>query len=107
MPRDRPARAGREGLDVAWLHAEVLEPIFDVSRPDDGRLEVASELVPIADLTSRCDADGGALFLLHTPTLAQIVEVADRREVMPPKATYFDPKPRSGVFLRSMGRNPV
>ena len=26
--------------------------------------------------------------------------VAERGEVMPPKTTYFDPKPRSGVFLR-------
>jgi len=28
------------------------------------------------------------------------VDVADRGEHMPAKATYFDPKPQSGLFLR-------
>jgi len=30
----------------------------------------------------------------------KIIEVADAGEVMPPKATYFEPKPCTGIFLR-------
>ena len=41
--------------------------------------------------------------MLAPPTCAQIMEVADRGEVMEAKSTYFDPKPRSGVFLRFPG----
>jgi uncharacterized protein (DUF1015 family) len=54
----------------------------------------------LTDLTEACDEDGGALFVLRPPTLEQLIEVADRGEVMPPKTTYFDPKPFAGIFLR-------
>jgi len=99
VPRDRPTVPGRGGLDVTWLHEQVLEPFFDVRQPDDPRLEVATELEPIPELTERCDFDAGALFILHAPEIRRLVEVADRHEVIPPKATFFDPKPASGVFL--------
>ena len=99
-PRRGGGGAGREALDVTWLHEDVLEPVFSVRAPDDPRLELVPDLVPLAEVASRCDADGGVLFALAPPTLGQVVEVAERGEVMPPKTTYFDPKPRSGVFLR-------
>jgi uncharacterized protein (DUF1015 family) len=100
VPRDRLETPGRDGLDVTWLHERVLDPVFGIRDPDDVRLEVATELVPVSELTGRCDADGGILFLLHAPGLDRLVEVSDRHEVIPPKATFFDPKPASGVFLQ-------
>jgi uncharacterized protein (DUF1015 family) len=33
-------------------------------------------------------------------TIQQLMAVADARRVMPPKSTWFDPKVRSGLFLR-------
>ena len=41
----------------------------------------------------------GALFLLTAPTHDELIEVAERGEVMPPKSTYIEPKPRAGIFL--------
>jgi uncharacterized protein (DUF1015 family) len=32
--------------------------------------------------------------------MEELMAVADAGEVMPPKSTCFDPKPRSGLFLR-------
>lgn len=101
------ALSGRAGLDVVRLHSEILEPVFGVSTTDRARLELVSELVPVEELAARCDADAGALFVLSPPTLAAVAEIADRGEVMPPKATYFHPKPRSGVFLRFEGVSPL
>ena len=37
---------------------------------------------------------------LAPPSLDLLIDVADRGEVMPPKTTYFDPKPCAGIFLR-------
>ena len=48
----------------------------------------------------RCDADGGALFTLAPPRLEALTLLADAGEVMPPKTTYFKPKPCTGIFLR-------
>jgi uncharacterized protein (DUF1015 family) len=51
-------------------------------------------------LARACDHDGGVLFAMRPPALQELIEVADRGEVMPPKTTFFAPKPYAGVFLR-------
>jgi uncharacterized protein (DUF1015 family) len=44
-----------------------------------------------------------AAVLLRPATVAQITDMAHRREQMPPKTTYFTPKPRTGMVFRPMG----
>jgi uncharacterized protein (DUF1015 family) len=92
--------AGVASLDVSRLHREVLEPIFGFGEAGDPGLEFVSDAVPVDEITRRVDEDGGAVFTLMPPTFDQFVDVADRHEQMPAKATYFDPKPQSGLFLR-------
>ena len=99
-PERGETAVGVESLDVSRLHREVLEPIFGFGESGDPNLEFVSDAVPIDELTRRVDEDGGAAFTLMPPTFDQFVEVADRHEQMPAKATYFDPKPQSGLFLR-------
>jgi uncharacterized protein (DUF1015 family) len=48
----------------------------------------------------RCDVDRGVLFTLAPPPPESLTEVADAGEVMPPKTTYFEPKPAAGIFMR-------
>lgn len=91
---------GAAGLDIAVLNADVLEPLLGVGAQAASRLEIAPAFTSLTELTQRCDQDGGALFVLRPPTLDQLMDVADRGEVMPPKTTYFDPKPYAGIFLR-------
>jgi uncharacterized protein (DUF1015 family) len=100
MPERGETAVGVESLDVSRLHREVLEPIFGFGESGDPSLEFVSDAVPIEELTRRVDEDGGAAFTLMPPTFDQFVDVADRHEQMPAKATYFDPKPQSGLFLR-------
>jgi uncharacterized protein (DUF1015 family) len=92
--------AGVGSLDVSRLHRLVLEPIFGFGPSGDPGLEFVSDAVPVDELTGRVDGDRGAAFTLVPPTFDQFVDVADRKEQMPAKATYFDPKPQSGLFLR-------
>ncbi|HEY5421349.1 MAG TPA: hypothetical protein VIL10_11480, partial [Marmoricola sp.] len=56
--------------------------------------------LPVEALTAACDGDNGLLVTLAPPSLDLLIDVADRGEVMPPKTTYFDPKPCAGIFLR-------
>jgi uncharacterized protein (DUF1015 family) len=91
---------GASGLDVTLLNDLVLEPLLGSAAQAAPRLQIAAAPSPQADLTEACDADGGALFVLRPPSLDQLTDVADRGEVMPPKTTYFDPKPYAGIFLR-------
>ena len=41
--------------------------------------------------------------LLRPATVAQIADTGHRRERMPPKTTYFFPKPRTGFVFRDLG----
>ncbi len=107
VPGPDETSVGVESLDVSRLHREVLEPIFGFGEAGDPGLEFVSDAVPLEELTGRVDEDGGAVFTLMPPTFDQFVEVADRHEQMPAKATYFDPKPQSGLFLRLEEGDPT
>jgi uncharacterized protein (DUF1015 family) len=48
------------------------------------------------------DDEGQAAFLLRPVTVAQIDEWANARRRMPPKTTFFSPKPRTGMVFRSL-----
>jgi len=107
VPGQGETGTGVESLDVSRLHRLVLEPIFGFGEAGDPGLEFVSDAVPIEELTRRVDEDGGAAFTLMPPTFDQFVEVADRNDQMPAKATYFDPKPQSGLFLRISGDDEI
>ncbi|MBJ7308518.1 MAG: DUF1015 family protein, partial [Acidimicrobiia bacterium] len=40
--------------------------------------------------------------LLRPVRVDQIIEIAEGGEKMPPKSTFFAPKPRTGVVFRSI-----
>jgi uncharacterized protein (DUF1015 family) len=48
------------------------------------------------------DGEGQAALLLRPVTVKQIDEWANERRRMPPKTTYFSPKPRTGMVFRSL-----
>jgi uncharacterized protein (DUF1015 family) len=88
----RQRRAGA-GLDVEVLTAQVLDPLAQ-------RVDIAPARTEVEELTRRCDADGGVLFTLAPPPLRALTRLADAGGVMPPKTTYFEPKPCAGIFRR-------
>jgi len=92
--------AGPSGLDVAVLESQVLERLVRIPHGPSYAVEIAPARTPVDELTQRCDADGGALFTLAPPPLDALTSLADAGEVMPPKTTYFEPKPCAGIFLR-------
>jgi uncharacterized protein (DUF1015 family) len=91
---------GPSGLDVAVLQARVLERLVRLRPGPSYTVEIAPARTSVDELTQRCDADGGALFTLAPPPLEALTRLADAGEVMPPKTTYFEPKPCAGIFLR-------
>lgn len=55
---------------------------------------------PDADALRAQVKQGGGLGLILAPcSIETVLEVSDRGEFLPPKATFFSPKPRSGIFL--------
>jgi len=86
--------------DVAALARTVLRPLFGVKdERTDPRLAFVPGYPGPERLRKRVREHGGVGFLLAPTTVEAVMDVADRGGVMPPTATFFSPKPRSGVFL--------
>jgi uncharacterized protein (DUF1015 family) len=97
-PREPRSIPGVAGLDVTLLDEQVLRPLLGIGYGDP-RLQFVPDLRDLGATTRECDADGGALFVLHAPGISDLVSVAERHEVMSTKTTYVQPKPRTGIFL--------
>jgi uncharacterized protein (DUF1015 family) len=91
-------------LDVMILHDHILEPILGIEDPrTDPRIEYVAGTFGLSELQDRCALEGqGAAFAIYPTTIDQLIAVADVDKVMPPKSTCFDPKVRSGLFVRTL-----
>jgi uncharacterized protein (DUF1015 family) len=94
---ERPV--GAAGLDASLVQEHLLGPVLGIPGPPHPRLDLVPDHVPLAVLTARCDDDRGALFVLRPPSMDALIRIADLGQVMPPKTTYFSPKPYAGIFL--------
>jgi uncharacterized protein (DUF1015 family) len=94
----------------AWPMVPRTDRFDGVRDLDTSRLDAALAALPPHDLVfqhgvdhvvervARGEAQAGVL--LRPATVAQIVAIARGGERMPPKTTFFHPKPRTGVVLR-------
>ncbi|MCX5821711.1 MAG: DUF1015 family protein [Deltaproteobacteria bacterium] len=89
------------GLDVSLLQENLLGPVLGIRDPrTDARIEFIGGIRGMAELERLVDQAGFAVaFSLYPPTVAQMMAVADRGKVMPPKSTWFEPKLLSGLFV--------
>jgi uncharacterized protein (DUF1015 family) len=120
-PTDRPVTAAMvEGgcLTLVLPDREVLlrprpDALVDARDLDSSRLDVALASLPAHDVRFQhgvehvraAVASGGAQagVLLRPVTVAQIEATAHGGERMPPKSTFFHPKPKTGLVFRALG----
>lgn len=95
----RPADAV-DGLDVALLHSLILEPILKIADPrTDPRISYVGGVRGLDELAKRASSSDGVAFALYPCSLEELFAVADADRLMPPKSTWFEPKPRSGLVI--------
>ncbi|MGP0029354.1 MAG: DUF1015 family protein [Acidimicrobiales bacterium] len=103
--------------DDAYLllpHAEAYDAAGDDL--DSSLVAVALARLPPHELTHRHsvdeatealrDGEAQAALLLRPVTVGQISQWASERRRMPPKTTYFSPKPRTGMVYRALDVEP-
>lgn len=72
--------------------------IEDIKR--DPRIDFVGGIRGHEELVRRCQTDCVAAIALHPCSVDELLEVADAELIMPPKSTWFEPKPRSGFVVR-------
>jgi len=99
FPADDPVLS----LDVSILQKNVLESILDLYdiRTND-RIDFIGGIRGTKELEKRCSQDMRIAFALYPTSIGQLMSVSDSGEVMPPKSTWFEPKLRSGMVIRSL-----
>ena len=69
----------------------------------DKRIDFVGGLRGLQELTRRVDSGEMKMALaLYPVTMKQIMDIADSGKIMPPKATWFEPKLRSGLIIHSL-----
>ena len=89
-------------LDVSILQDRILDPVLGIADPTrDERISFVSGVLGTGELERLAGADGVA-FSMHPTSAEELEAVADAGLLMPPKSTWFAPKPRSGLFVRQL-----
>ena len=100
LKEDRRPKEVPESLDVSVLQSLVLQPLLGINNDKkDSRLEFMGGEEQIHKVTVRCQHGGHLGFLLYPTQMEEILQVADRSAVMPPKSTWFSPKMCNGLFI--------
>ena len=92
-------RSGAFPEDLPDLDSSRLQHALASSLPD---VTVRFQHGVDRSLAAVSGGSADAAVLLRPATVAQITETAHRRERMPPKTTYFYPKPRTGMVFRPL-----
>ncbi len=89
-------------LDVSVLQDRLLAPVLGIHDVrTDKRIDFVGGIRGPGELVKRVDADGGVAFSMYPVTLAQLMDIADAGQIMPPKSTWFEPKLRSGLVVHT------
>jgi uncharacterized protein (DUF1015 family) len=88
-------------LDVSLLQDHILGPILGIHDfRSDPRLDYVSGVEGKRGLEKKVEEGWAVSFACHATSMDQLFHVADAGALMPPKSTYFDPKTRSGIWIR-------
>lgn len=90
-------------LDVSILQNNLLSPILGITDPTKSdRIEFVGGVRGLRELEKRADRDMRVSFSMYPTTIEDIMSIADEGMIMPPKSTWFEPKPRSGLFIHML-----
>ena len=92
-----------KSLDASILQENLLNPVLGIEDPrTDNRIDFIGGIRGSKELVRRCNLDMKVAFSLAPVTVEQLMAIADADAIMPPKSTWFEPKLRSGVVVRSL-----
>jgi uncharacterized protein (DUF1015 family) len=91
-------------LDVSILYEQLLKPVLGINDlRTDQRIDFVGGSRGLDELEKRVNSgEMKAAFALYPVSMDQLMEIAGRGEIMPPKTTWFEPKLRSGLFVHKL-----
>jgi len=86
-------------LDINLLHYYLLEPILGIGDPRyDNRIDFLAGFHGLEGIEKKVNSGEAKVgFALFATQMENVINFADKRLTMPPKSTWFDPKPLDGL----------
>ena len=86
-------------LDINLLHYYLLEPILGIGDPRyDNRIDFLAGFHGLDTIKKKVDSQEAKVgFALYATQMENVISFADKKLNMPPKSTWFDPKPLDGL----------
>ena len=86
-------------LDINLLHYYLLEPILGIGDPRyDNRIDFLAGFHGLEAIEKKVDKGEAKVgFALYATQMENVISFADKKLNMPPKSTWFDPKPLDGL----------
>ncbi len=86
-------------LDINILHYYLLEPILGIGDPRyDNRIDFLSGFHGLSSMEHKVNSGEAKIgFSLFATQIDDVISFADKKLTMPPKSTWFDPKPLDGL----------
>ena len=93
-----------KSLDVSISSELILDEILGIKDlRSDKRIDFVGGLRGLEELKRRVDSGEMRMALaLYPVSMQQIINIADSGNIMPPKATWFEPKLRSGLVVHKL-----
>ena len=93
-----------KSLDVSISSELILDQILNITDlRSDKRIDFVGGLRGLEELKRRVDNGEMRMALaLYPVSMQQIINIADTGNIMPPKATWFEPKLRSGLVVHKL-----
>lgn len=100
----RASEPSSSELDVSLLQELILDPLLGIKDPrTDRRIDFVGGIRGTKELESRVQSgEAKVAFALHPTQMSQMMEIADRDGIMPPKSTWFEPKLRDGLLIHTL-----
>jgi uncharacterized protein (DUF1015 family) len=88
-------------LDSQLLTQWCLAPILGIEDlTTSERIDFVGGIRGLGELEKRCREDCVAAIALFPVQVEEVMNIADHEQIMPPKSTWFEPKPRSGMVVK-------
>ncbi|OMJ83693.1 hypothetical protein SteCoe_14398 [Stentor coeruleus] len=90
-----------ENIDSYILTKYCLKPLLgieDISKSEN--IEFIGGIRGSKEIVKKCNEGFAVGFVLRPVSVQDIIDVSDSGLIMPPKSTWFEPKPRSGLVVR-------
>jgi hypothetical protein len=91
-----------KSLDVSLLHSLLVDPLVEETGQERERV-LSYTRDPHEAVRLVREGRASVAFFLNATPVSGVLDVADAKDRMPEKSTYFYPKPPAGLVMRDLG----